>query len=872
MNGINNLGRTNVNKYNINSYPHEVDQINDFEDVDMNNITFNFGDNSKYKKEFLIDNNIEKINDNNIYAKKKSDNMGVNKEFNNVNYTKNKTNTNTKMKNIKYNMYNKLKKPIKSNNNNQFQNNFNINNNNINNINKNIISNKNEDNDEESSDNLSELADELLDIQENSKSQSQNDIISSNSNHIKNNKNENLPREDINKLNYNGGKANNVLENKINYLNTLDNKQIIESVEINKFKNEILNKKDSFQIIIMKITSFLFVILMICFVIYDYLFSNNLYSNLVEYLVENLYFTYSKIICSCIYINGVNIKWLKYKYIDEQSCPHNCTNFYLKIMEKCIKNLKTEKDILYTYDTDYQEIIMRRQELNFPVYNREKPDILFLDMNDNLNIIISKAIKVIGYIKEYINFYGKDQINMEILISQSLKYFQSSVKGISREDKLSKVREKFSNNYLRIIICVSLLVILLIIYIYYIFYFNNLELFFLDKLINFSSPNLENYIKVIEDLKKKLKNIKMEEEENNLDEADYKVDSNNEGGDSNIVSKEIIDKKNTTTDKENISKEEPQETKKISKKRNHKQNKIKQQRITKKKIMSFYFYKENILFATKISLILICFISFFVVSFIMYNIYLENYLKFDDSVNDIEDLYYDSFRVFLNFKSELEVYQSNFSYKMKIPSSKEIQMPNFGNILNELTQNSIYRKTNLKLLEQLYNGNLCLLLFLNETSNDYINCKGFISSILLKGMEQAIIQIGVMINNVIDELSLINNEQDFNSTVFGNSTNFEKYEFFIEYYLLLSYLKNEEIFNNLRVDEIKNVSNSTTRIIIIYLVGYVVLFLLLIYFIFVYKYIYNSLFNFIVILSVKFISDDEDFYQKIIELEKKLYK
>ena len=209
---------------------------------------------------------------------------------------------------------------------------------------------------------------------------------------------------------------------------------------------------------------------------------------------------------------------------------------------------------------------------------------------------------------------------------------------------------------------------------------------------------------------------------------------------------------------------------------------------------------------------------------------------------------------------------------MTIPSSKEIQMPNFGNILNELTQSSIYSKKNLQLLKQLYNGNLCLLLFLNETTPDYINCKEFISSILLKGMEQAIIQIGVMINNVIDELSLISDKQDFNATVFENSTNFKKYEFFIEYYLLLSYLKNEEIFNNLRVDETKNVSNSTTRIIIIYLVGYVVLFFLLIYFIFVYKYIYNSLFNFIVILSVKFISDDENFYQKIIELEKKLYK
>ena len=58
-------------------------------------------------------------------------------------------------------------------------------------------------------------------------------------------------------------------------------------------------------------------------------------------------------------------------------------------------------------------------------------------------------------------------------------------------------------------------------------------------------------------------------------------------------------------------------------------------------------------------------------------------------------------------------------------------------------------------------------------------------------MEQVIIQIGVMVNSVIDELTLIKDRNDFYKLVKENSTNFKKYETFIKYYLLLSYLENE---------------------------------------------------------------------------------
>lgn len=43
QNKNNNFGRANLNKFDINIYPNEVDQISNLKDADLNNITFNFG-------------------------------------------------------------------------------------------------------------------------------------------------------------------------------------------------------------------------------------------------------------------------------------------------------------------------------------------------------------------------------------------------------------------------------------------------------------------------------------------------------------------------------------------------------------------------------------------------------------------------------------------------------------------------------------------------------------------------------------------------------------------------------------------------------------------------------------------------------------
>ena len=156
-----NYNKANLYKFDLNKYPHEIGQINDFEDFDIGNKTFNFSDNNKFKNDFMIDNNII---DNNPYLTKNNINANHNNYIYNANNI-NKSNNNKLKKNINNNLninVNKSKNikalQIKTNNNNK-----------LNNLNKNLYNNdknqnpNNNENDEESSENLSDIAEEILD-------------------------------------------------------------------------------------------------------------------------------------------------------------------------------------------------------------------------------------------------------------------------------------------------------------------------------------------------------------------------------------------------------------------------------------------------------------------------------------------------------------------------------------------------------------------------------------------------------------------------------------------------------------------------------------------------------------------------------------
>ena len=141
--------------------------------------------------------------------------------------------------------------------------------------------------------------------------------------------------------------------------------------------------------------------------------------------------------------------------------------------------------------------------------------------------------------------------------------------------------------------------------IYYTISFHNFEIFFLDKLINFNSNDFENYIKKLDEIKRKLKNDNNEEEEkgDEIEELDTKKkeDEDEEGND--------------TTDKKNST--ENNEKRKNKKKDRNKQNKIQQQRRKKLSLMISFFRTKNILFEVKIILILTFSIIYYLLSFLI---------------------------------------------------------------------------------------------------------------------------------------------------------------------------------------------------------------------------------------------------------------
>ena len=107
-----------------------------------------------------------------------------------------------------------------------------------------------------------------------------------------------------------------------------------------------------------------------------------------------------------------------------------------------------------------------------------------------------------------------------------------------------------------------------------------MEIYFLDKLINFNSTNFETYLKKLDEIKKKLRNDTSEEEEKGED-MNLKDDEDGEGTD--VVEKKQLQESHKAKNK---------------KKDKNKNNKIQQQRKKKLNVMTKFFKINLILFKT----------------------------------------------------------------------------------------------------------------------------------------------------------------------------------------------------------------------------------------------------------------------------------
>jgi hypothetical protein len=285
--------------------------------------------------------------------------------------------------------------------------------------------------------------------------------------------------------------------------------------------------------------------------------------------------------------------------------------------------------------------------------------------------------------------------------------------------------------------------------------------------------------------------------------------------------------------------------------------------------MSKYFYRVNTFFGLRIGIIFIVPTIYYFITTSITTFIKKRYKKFDSVVEQIDKVYFNSYEIFLTFLEQIENFSNNNNKSLlKFPEDSEIEKLSFGNSLLYISNNYKNLEEATKLLKIIYNNNACQVIA--EDTFDMILCELILSSIITKGMEQAIIQMNIIITSVIDELNTLKEDGTLNDVIHQNST-YSEYELFMGKFMLFSFLKTHEIFEIFRNSEKSDIFRISRIILFIYGIIYCFLIIFVYCFISSYKNVINSFFNFIGILPSKFICDDEYFYNTILKLEGDFY-
>ena len=332
--------------------------------------------------------------------------------------------------------------------------------------------------------------------------------------------------------------------------------------------------------------------------------------------------------------------------------------------------------------------------------------------------------------------------------------------------------------------------------------------------------------------------------------------------------------------KKNKDKDKEKDKSLTKNKKREKLTKMQMLKETKINTMSKSFFIWNFFFILRGVGVFVIAISYFLVISIIQASYKNKFLEFDSNINSIEVVYKTSFDVFLRLKyilvdyTNYEIAKNNSSntthLAIEIPENNEIETPKLGNLLMPIINSGEYNKEQVDLLNTLYNADACSVLF-EKDSDDYINCSSFWSSILVKGMEQSITQMSVVINTVLDELNALRLGSKNITVILNNTSSYSQFEYFIEYYFLLAYWKTVDIFDALKADKINSIFNIYLIILIVYIVAVFVLMTLVIKLVYSSRDMLNSFLNFIGILPIKYICEDPELYKDILKLEQKIY-
>ena len=706
----------------------------------------------------------------------------------------------------------------------------------------------------------------------------------------------------------------------------------------NKLKSHVIKGEEVLWMSIMKYVGYSFVLLSLLFSYLFYISQINELEELNEYCHENLIFNHSKVDFACLFIVSKNIYYTKFDLIKDNSCygHDSCRQFYLEMLSTCLSDLEQSIQNTSYFDPDFVKILQESIQVNLTMYATSKKEEFIITKKNLFMLILSMAFDYSTNIKSYFDKYRSiyDIMNINVCINSLFLFYDQTLVGFDETTKRKKLDNSLNdfNNY-SFIIELCIVIIFSIIFGILIFQVNNIEIEYIQALIRFNSKPFEDYLKSLFELKKKI--IDINEDDNLTKPENADNDLFNDEDSTNLINERktrknksrkeefkddeeiMVDSNNKNSSKDKKVKDSDRNSKdeKRSKKRRDKKDKKRGRNVGIKQLkiqaMSKYFKMMNIFFIIKVFITFLISFSFFIVLIIMEKRYKHILLDLDAVISEINGVYKDGFNNLLLLKNitqvqieyEIEKLKANYYFDLGQetytinevvydrnnisyytveygnPNSIKLNDLKLGNslmiILNDESINSNLRAK----LNELYNGNSCKILFLeNESSStdpnilsDYNNCTSFWSAILQKGMEQSITQMIIEKNSVEDELSALYRHDKNIIDIMEIDSSFRRFEFFVIYYFLKSFWETAKIFEEIKEIKIKDINKIYLIITIVYMVITFFLIIVVRYVIRSSRKVFNSFLNFIVILPAKFLGYDSYFLEEVLKLEEKLY-
>ena len=712
-------------------------------------------------------------------------------------------------------------------------------------------------------------------------------------------------------INNDNNNANNLIKEKSVSINSYGTKSSSDSVNFNSLKNKIFKKINPKYIFYMNFNTILYGIISIILVSINNSQTKDKFDKMQIYLEQNKFFNRSKIMISNIFFLVSNIKLVRYEIYTIDECLNSyinnsilseCYSFTINQLHLCMINLNNILADISFYDEEYKKILNEIKEYNVYIFDLISLEKIYVDIPYHLNFILINSMRLYDNYKEYIKNTNEEyNIYFENVINQSYYFALNKEYGLSTKIKQNNAKNKYNNSYIFLIVNLCLFLIsisnmmLIIIKIY------KIEKKFLKKLIYFNNVNFTNYLKYLQELKKKIHN------ENEIIEEESEKGSKkdeNEGTENAQIKheKNLIDNTSIiTANKFKNSEIKNKRTK--NKKKSRKFNKIQQEKKLKIKMMKKYFILYFIfLFIIMLSLFFIS-IFYYLIEIIFYKKKRKSFFEFDKITDDIQSLYVECNLIYLKIKNEILMYYNfeysvlslinifksglltsytyegvtytienitTLKYKINISSKESIEVPQIINSLTKLFKNlDKTKESNMLNLYNLFYGDACTTLF-SEESYQYV-CYALWNSILSQGMEQGIIQFKLEIFNSLDDIEDLNNSKITITEIFSNEKILINIEVFLLYIFSPSFILTDQLLELIREEKVNNINSLFDKIIIIFFVIIIICNFLVFFLIKFIKNNFNDFMNFIAILPIQYLSEDENFYLDVLKLERNLY-